>query len=114
MRNLLLSSTLLALGLGSSPAFSQVASSSAYAVGVNQTVTVGNVVTANVSVGPLAASSGSAPPAYKNNGGPVASLNQTTQLATTIGTPLAINEALSATALYCQSAGKTRTRTAPR
>jgi hypothetical protein len=64
------------LAISGSSALAQAASS-AYAVGVNQTVTAPNVANVNVSVGPLAATSGSTPPSY-NNSATVASVNQTT------------------------------------
>jgi hypothetical protein len=69
------------LSLFSTPAFSQSASSSGYALGVNQTVTVPLVADATVIVGPLAATSGSAPPNY-NLSNSVVSVNQTAALTT--------------------------------
>lgn len=72
------------LSLISTSAFSQSASSSGYALGVNQTITVPNIANATVTVGPLAATSGTAPPNY-NVSNSVASLNQTATLTTGVG-----------------------------
>jgi hypothetical protein len=95
-----------AASIWASPA-AAAASSSAYAVGVNQTVTAPNLANVNVSVGPLAATSGTAPPSY-NNSASVASLDQTAALNTTgMLAPVVVNENLGATALSSNSQGTT-------
>jgi hypothetical protein len=107
MRKFTHATTIACLGasIWASPALAQQASSSAYALGVNQTVTAPNVADVNVSVGPLAATSGSAPPSY-NNSASVASLNQTTALNTTgLIAPIHVNERLSGSALSSNSTG---------
>jgi hypothetical protein len=72
------------LGLASTPALGQAASSSAYAVNANETVSAAGVVTGNVNVGPIAPSSGSAPPPY-NVSNSVASVSQSANLTTGLG-----------------------------
>jgi hypothetical protein len=67
-----------------SPAFAQSTSSSAYAVGVNETVAVPLIANVNVTVGPIVPVSGTAPANYNVSG----SLLTLSQTATLIGTPL--------------------------
>jgi PEP-CTERM motif len=67
------------LGLFASPTLAQTASSSGFALSANETVTAPGVANVNVAVGPLAATSGSAPPNY-NVSNSVASLNQSAVL----------------------------------
>jgi hypothetical protein len=69
------------LGLSSTQAFAQSASSSAYAANANESVSTAGIVTANVNVGPIAPSGGSAPPPY-NNSASVASLSDSAGLTT--------------------------------
>jgi hypothetical protein len=71
----------LCLGLSSTTAFAQQASSSGYALGANENVSAGGAITATVNVGPLAQSSGSAPPSYSNSNS-VASVSQNASLTT--------------------------------
>jgi hypothetical protein len=52
------------LGVTSTTALAQQASSSAYALGANENVSAAGVVSATVHLGPLAPTSGSAPPSY--------------------------------------------------
>jgi hypothetical protein len=54
----------ICLGLASSPLLAQTASSSGYAVDVDQTVNVPILPDVNVGIGPLASASGSAPAPY--------------------------------------------------
>lgn len=67
-----------------SPALAQSTSSSAYALGVNETVAAPLVPNVNVTIGPVVPVSGSAPPNY-NVSGSLISLNETSTL---VGTPL--------------------------
>src|SRR3990170_5317034 len=69
------------LGLSASPAFGQSASSSAYAVDVEENVSALGIVTANVNVGPISPSSGAAPPSYDNSNS-VLSLTESANLTT--------------------------------
>jgi hypothetical protein len=69
------------LAFGTSPLLAQTASSSAYALSVDQTVTAPLSGQVNVSIGPLASSSGSAPPIY-NNSNALASVNESINLTT--------------------------------
>ena len=71
----------LCLSVSSTAALAQQASSSAYAVGANENVSAAGAVTATVNVGPLAPSSGAAPPSY-NNSNSVASVSQNAALTT--------------------------------
>ena len=71
----------ICLGLTSTTALAQQASSSAYALGANENVSAGGVVSATVTVGPLAPTSGSAPPSY-NVSNSVASVSQNAALTT--------------------------------
>ncbi len=69
----------ISLGLTSTTALAQQASSSGYALGANENVSAGGAVSATVSVGPLAPTSGSAPPSY-NVSNNVASVSQNAAL----------------------------------
>lgn len=92
------------LAISGSPAFAQAASS-AYAVGVNQTVTAPGAANVIVSVGPLAQTSGSTPPSY-NQSASVLSANQTTTLNTSgVVAPVVVNENLSTGLLSSNSQG---------
>jgi hypothetical protein len=79
MRNAFAVLATLSLSLLTTPALAQTASSSGYALSANETVRVGDVVTASVNIAPVAATSGSAPPNY-NVTNSVASVNQSTAL----------------------------------
>jgi hypothetical protein len=86
----------------SSPVLAQTASSSAYALGVNETVSVPLVPNVNVSVGPLVPVSGSAAPNYNVSG----QLLSLTQAATLVGTPLVgINEGIGTGLLLTNANG---------
>src|SRR6476646_2360493 len=61
------------------PTLAQTASSSAYGLSANETVTAPGVATVNVSVAPVAPASGSAPPSY-NNSNQVASVSESAAL----------------------------------
>jgi hypothetical protein len=92
----------VALGLASSPALAQTASSSAYNVSVNQTVTSPTGAEATVTVAPIGAVSGAAPPSY-NVSSSIASANET---ATLSGTSLAgFQEAISTGLLLTNANG---------
>lgn len=90
----------LTLTLLSVPASAQSASSSAYAVNANETVTTG-LVNATVNVGPLAATSGAAAPNYSNNAS-VATVNQSASL---IAGPLGATQNLQTGLLTSNSSG---------
>ncbi|WP_338502854.1 choice-of-anchor P family protein [Sphingomonas kaistensis] len=83
MRKALFFVATLGLSLATTPALAQTASSSGYALSANETVRVGDVVTATVNIAPVAASSGTAPPSY-NTSNSVASVNQSTTLTSGI------------------------------
>ena len=89
------------LSLISASAFAQSASSSGYALSVNQTVTAPDVANVNVTVGPLAPTSGSAPPDY-NVSNTVASVNQTAALTSGV---LGTSEQLQTGLLSSNSTG---------
>lgn len=91
----------ICLGLWGSAASAQTASSSGFALDVNQTVTATGVATVNVDIGPLAQTSGTAPPDF-NVSNSVASVNQSVDL--TSG-PLVISETLSTGLLSSNSTG---------
>jgi hypothetical protein len=74
----------ICVALPSAAAHAQQASSSAYTVNAQETVSTAGVVTANVSLGPIAQSSGSAPPSYSDSDS-VASLSDNASLTTGIG-----------------------------
>lgn len=71
----------LAIGLASTPAMAQTASSSGYTVSVDQNVNVPIVADINVAVGPIAAAGGSAPPPY-NTTNTILSVNENAVLFT--------------------------------
>jgi hypothetical protein len=96
--------TSVCLGLSSTEALAQAASSSGYAVSANENVSAVGVVNATVNVGPIAPSSGSAPPAY-NNSNSLASVNQSATLTSGIG---GVSQSLS-TGLLTSSASGTST-----
>ncbi|NJC05388.1 hypothetical protein GGQ97_001181 [Sphingomonas kaistensis] len=81
MRKSLTCLATLSLSLLATPALAQTASSSGYALGANETVKVGGITTATVSIGPVAATSGSAPPDY-NVSNSVASVQEAASLTT--------------------------------
>lgn len=101
MKRITLGFAAICLGLSASPVVSQTASSSGFALDVNQTVTAPNVATVNVDIGPLAQTSGTAPPNF-NNTNTVASLNTTVGLT---GGPIVFSEALSTGLLSSNSIG---------
>ena len=84
MRKSIFTGAALFVALAASPLQAQTASSSGYALDVNQTAKVGRVVTATVDVGPLAESSGSAPPSYDVSNS-VLTLSQAAALTTGLG-----------------------------
>ena len=89
------------LGFCQSPALAQSASSSAYAVGAHENVSAAGVVNATVNVGPIAQSSGAAPPSY-NNSASVASLSQSANLTTGAG---AVSQSFNTGLLTSNSSG---------
>jgi hypothetical protein len=91
----------ICLGFTSTAAFAQQASSSGYALGANENVSAAGAVSATVSVGPLAPSSGSAPPSY-NNSNSVASVSQNASLTTGI---TGVNQSLQTGLLTSNSSG---------
>lgn len=98
--------TIISLGavctiLCSSPALAQSASSSAYALGAQETVTAPLIPNVNVTVGPVAATSGSAPPSY-NVSNSVASV---TESAALVGNPLSVGQNLNTGLLTSNSTG---------
>ena len=93
------------LGLSGATAFAQQASSSGYALGAHENVSAGGTVTATVNVGPLAQSSGSAPPSY-NDTNSVASVSQTANLTSGV---LGVTQGLQ-TGILTSSASGTSTQ----
>ena len=91
----------ICLGLWGSAASAQTASSSGFALDVNQTVTAPLATTVTVDIGPLAQTSGTAPPDY-NVSNSVASVNQS--IALTSG-PIVFSENLSTGLLSSNSMG---------
>lgn len=91
----------LCVSIWSSQATAQTASSSGFALDVNQTVTAPSTATVTVDIGPLAQTSGSAPPNY-NVSNSVASVNQ--NIALTSG-QIVFSEALSTGLLTSNSNG---------
>lgn len=75
MYRILVTLAATSVALSASPVFAQSATSSGYALNLQQNVTAPGVATVNVGIGPLAATSGSAPPSY-NVTNTVASVNQ--------------------------------------
>jgi len=94
----------ICLGLWGSPALAQTASSSAFALDVNQTVTAPNVATVTVDIGPLAPTSGTAPPDF-NNSNSVASVNQNIALTSGVLGVGGVSEAISTGLLTSNSTG---------
>ena len=90
-----------AFGLAATPSQAQTASSSGYAVGANQQVRVGQTVTATVDVGPLAATSGAAPPSY-NQTNTVVSASETAALTSGL---LGVQQSLNTGLLTSTSSG---------
>ena len=74
----------ICLSLAGTPAFAQSTSSGAYTVSADETVSTAGIVTANVDVGPIAPSSGAAPPSY-NNSNSVLTLTESASLTTGLG-----------------------------
>src|SRR5438105_4819266 len=91
----------LCLGLSGTAGVAQQASSSGYALGANENVSTGNVVTATVNVGPVAPSGGSAPPSY-NDSNSVASVSQNASLTTG---PLGVTQGLQTGILTSNASG---------
>lgn len=79
MHNYCLHLAAAGLSLISTSALAQTASSSAYALNVDQTVTAPAVANVTIGIGPLAPTSGNAPPSY-NVSNSVVSVNQTATL----------------------------------
>lgn len=91
----------ICVSIWSSPVSAQMASSSGFAVDVNQTVTAPATATVTVDIGPLAQTSGSAPPNY-NVSNSVASVNQNIGLTSGL---TVISETLSTGLLSSNSTG---------
>jgi hypothetical protein len=91
----------LCLGFTATTALAQQASSSGYALGANENVSAGGAVTATVSVGPLAQSSGSAPPSY-NDSNAVASVSESANLTSGIA---GVTQGLQTSILTSNSTG---------
>ena len=89
------------LSMISSAGLAQTASSSGYALSVNETVTAPGVANVTVGVGPLAATSGNAPPNYDVSNS-VVSVNQTATLTSGI---LGTSEGLQTGLLTSNSTG---------
>ncbi len=101
MKNLTIGLAAICIGLWGSSASAQTASSSGFALDVNQTVTAPLTTTVTVDIGPLAQTSGSAPPDY-NVSNSVASVNQTISLT---GGLLPVSEQISTGLLTSNSTG---------
>lgn len=101
MKNFSIGLAAIFLGLWGSPASAQTASSSAFALDVNQTVTAPNVATVTVDVGPLARTSGTRPPNF-NNSATVASVSQNIALT---GGAVPVFENFSTAVLTSNSTG---------
>ncbi len=90
------------VALWTTPALAQTASSSANALELHENVAIPRTATANISVGPLAQASGSAPPAY-NVSNSLASVNESASLSGSVLAP--VNQSLQTGLLTSNATG---------